>query len=249
MKTEWDYSSLADAYLKRPDYSAQALEEIFSICGVKKGQDVCDIGAGVAHLTLHLANMGLNVVAVEPNDNMRANGMKRTAEMPNVSWVEANSHETKQEDGAFDFVTFGSSFNVADRGLAMQETYRILKPDCWFACMWNHRNLDDEIQNQIENIIKSHVDGYGYGSRREDQSEVIKNSEIFTDVQYIEGPIEHQMTIKDCVEAWRSHGTVQRQAGDKFNSVINEIENYLQSLSVSSIMVPYTTRAWIAKRK
>ena len=54
MKTEWDYTQLADAYLKRPDYAPAALQELFRITGLEAGDKVCDIGAGVAHLTLPL---------------------------------------------------------------------------------------------------------------------------------------------------------------------------------------------------
>ena len=48
MKTEWDYTSLASAYLKRPDYSEEAIDQIMAIAGVAAGDLVYDIGAGVA---------------------------------------------------------------------------------------------------------------------------------------------------------------------------------------------------------
>ena len=71
MKTEWDYTLLANAYLERPDYAPFAINKLLEIAGVKKGEHVCDIGAGVAHLTIPLAEFGLFVKAVEPNDAMR----------------------------------------------------------------------------------------------------------------------------------------------------------------------------------
>ncbi len=247
MKTEWDYTSLADAYLKRPDYSSAALEKIRDLCGISAGQRACDIGAGVAHLTLHLADWGLKVVAVEPNDAMRKNGAIRTKGM-NVTWVEATSHDTKQDAGSFDLVTFGSSFNVADRTLTMKETHRILKPGRWFACMWNHRDLEDPIQARIEGIFRSAIPDYGYGTRREDQAETIRSSGLFEKVTAIEGTIRHVQRIEDVVEAWRSHATLERQAGDSFGRLVGEVEKYLVSLGKDSIEVPYTTRAWVARR-
>tara|TARA_B100001057_G_scaffold166183_1_gene166867 strand:+ start:352 stop:516 length:165 start_codon:yes stop_codon:yes gene_type:complete len=50
MKTEWNYTSLADAYLKRPDYSDSAIDAMLKIAEVSKGASICDVGAGVAHL-------------------------------------------------------------------------------------------------------------------------------------------------------------------------------------------------------
>lgn len=48
LKTEWDYTMLADSYLKRPDYSTSAIAKMLSIVEVKEGDAVCDVGAGVA---------------------------------------------------------------------------------------------------------------------------------------------------------------------------------------------------------
>lgn len=248
MKTEWDYTRLANAYLERPDYAPEALKKLFSIAGLKKGDKVCDIGAGVAHLTLPLAEIGCQVDAVEPNDAMRANGQKRTAGYPNVAWREGTGEHTGMPSGAYDFVTFGSSFNVCDRQKALEETHRLLKPGKHFACLWNHRDLQDPIQAKIEEIIKSNIPEYGYGSRREDQTEIISDSGLFNDIQKIAGRILWRQNVKDTIEAWRSHATLHRQAGEKFDKIVDEIASYLNSLGVESIEIPYTTNAWIAKR-
>lgn len=249
MKTEWDYTKLADAYLKRPDYATSALQEIFQIAGLKKGDKVCDIGAGVAHLTLPLAAFGCQVDAVEPNEAMRANGKRRTAHLPSVSWSEGTGEATGRPSNEYDFVTFGSSFNACDRGKALIETHRLLKPGKYFVCLWNHRDLDDPIQKRIEEIIKSFIPSYGYGTRRESQTDVIAASGLFHEAKYIEGRILWEQKVEDTVEAWRSHATVHRQAGEKFDAVIAEIEAFLRSLGQNSITIPYTTRAWLAQCK
>lgn len=247
MKTEWDYSTLADAYLKRPDYADAAIDAMLSIAGAEQGDKFCDVGAGVAHLTLMLAARGLDVVAVEPNDAMRANGIKRTAELTNVRWHEGTGEDTGQASEAFDMVTFGSSFNVCDRQQALKETARILKPRGWFACMWNHRNLDDPIQARIEAIIKERVPGYGYGTRREDQTAVIDASALFGPVVHLDARVTHEQTIAECLEAWRSHATLERQAGANFHEVISAIDDYLRSLDTASIQIPYSTNIWVAQ--
>lgn len=247
MKTEWDYSTLADAYLKRPDYADAAIDAMLSIAGAERGDAFCDVGAGVAHLTLMLAARGLDVVAVEPNDAMRANGIKRTVDLTNVRWHEGTGEATGQTSEAFDMVTFGSSFNVCDRQRALKETARILKPRGWFACMWNHRYLEDPIQARIEAIIKDRVQGYGYGTRREDQTAVIDASALFGPVVHLDARVIHEQTIEECLVAWRSHATLERQAGAKFHEVISAIEDYLKSLDTASIQIPYSTNIWVAQ--
>ncbi|MBK5417400.1 class I SAM-dependent methyltransferase [Pseudomonas sp. TH31] len=247
MKTEWDYSTLADAYLKRPDYADAAIDAMLSIAGAERGDKFCDVGAGVAHLTLMLAARDLDVVAVEPNDAMRANGIKRTVDLTNVRWHEGTGEATGQTSEAFDMVTFGSSFNVCDRQQALKETARILNPGGWFACMWNHRYLEDPIQARIEAIIKDRVQGYGYGTRREDQTAVIDASALFGPVVHLDARVIHEQTIEECLEAWRSHATLERQAGAKFHEVISAIEDYLRSLDTASIQIPYSTNIWVAQ--
>jgi len=247
MKTEWDYTTLANAYLKRPDYADAAIDAMLSIAGVQKGDKICDVGAGVAHLTLMLAARGLEIAAVEPNDAMRSNGVKRTEKLRNVRWHEGTGEQTGQATKACDMVTFGSSFNVCDRQLALKETARILKPRGWFACMWNHRQLDDQIQAKIESIIKERVSGYGYGTRREDQTAVIDSNGLYGPVVHLDSGVMHQQTIAECVEAWRSHATLERQAGAAFGTVVAAIEEYLVSLNTPTIQIPYSTNIWIAQ--
>ena len=247
MKTEWDYTKLADAYLKRPDYSNAAIDAMLSVAGVERNDKVCDVGAGVAHLTLMLAIRSLDVLAVEPNDAMRSNGSKRTATLDNVHWHEGTGEATGQVAQCFDMVTFGSSFNVLDRQLALKETARILKLRGWFACIWNHRHLEGPIQARIEGIIKERIPGYGYGTRREDQTATIDASGLFGPVIHIASRFMHEQSIAECVEAWRSHATLERQSGETFSEIIAAIESYLQSLNVPMIRVPYTTSIWLAQ--
>jgi len=247
MKTEWDYSTLADAYLKRPNYADSAINAMLAIVGAEIGDKFCDVGAGVAHLTLSLAERGMNVMAVEPNDAMRSHGIKRTDKFSTVSWHEGTGEQTGQAAQAFNMVTFGSSFNVCDRQQALKETARILKPRGWFSCMWNHRKLDDPIQSQIEVIIKDRIAGYGYGTRREDQTAIIDTSDLFGPVVHVDAGVIHVQTIEECVEAWKSHATLKRQAGSAFGEVIVEIEEYLLSLKMSKIEVPYLTNIWVAQ--
>ncbi len=247
MKTEWDYTELAAAYLKRPDYAQSAIDKMLKTAGVKKGAWACDIGAGAAHLTLKLAEYGLNICAVEPNDAMRANGIKRTSEYKNVQWAEGVGEHTGMDADKFDLVTFGSSFNVCNRQEALKETKRILKDGGWFACMWNHRDLEDPLQQKIEDILKAQIEDYSYGTRREDQTEVINESGLFKDVIFVEGTVIHEILAEDFIEGWKSHGTVQRQSKDKFDAINEEIRKVIEAIGEKYIKVPYTTRIWMAQ--
>jgi ubiquinone/menaquinone biosynthesis C-methylase UbiE len=246
VKTEWDYTRLARAYRKRPGYADAVVDGIVAYAGLVGGERVCDVGAGTAHLTRMLLERGLVVDAVEPNDAMRAEGREATAGNPNVTWYEGVGEATGRPAGAFALVTFGSSFNVTDRAAALRESARILRPRGAFACLWNHRDLSDPLQAAIERAIAAEVPSYTYGARREDQTAVIEASGLFDDLRAISGTVTHRQTKDDCVEAWRSHATLQRQAGERFAVAIQRIEEILADQPGDAIEVPYTTRGWVA---
>lgn len=247
MKTEWDYTNLAEAYLKRPDYAVDAVEKMIKTANVQSGDKVCDVGAGAAHLTKLLAANGFLVDAVEPNDAMRENGIRITKDFPNVEWYEGVGEHTGMAENTYKLVTFGSSFNVCDREAALLESNRILVRDGYFACLWNHRDLEDPLQREIETILKNNIEGYSYGTRREDQTDIINASGLFGTVEYIEGKVSHKILASDFIEGWKSHGTLYRQAPEKFSAIISEIKAIVESKKQEYIYVPYTTRIWMAK--
>src|SRR5580704_9365337 len=153
----WNYSALARPYLKRPNYSEVGLNAMLAITKTTSNSAVCDIGAGVGHLTIPLAQRHLIVTAIEPNDEMRQLGAERTRDVTNISWQKGTGEVTGLPSGAFTLVTFGSSFNVANRELALKETDRILCKGGWFSCMWNHRDLRDPLQQEVEALIKKTI--------------------------------------------------------------------------------------------
>jgi ubiquinone/menaquinone biosynthesis C-methylase UbiE len=245
----WNYSALARPYLKRPNYSEAGLDAMLAITKITNNSAVCDIGAGVGHLTIPLAQRHLMVTAIEPNDEMRQLGAERTRDVTNISWQKGTGEVTGLPSGAFTLVTFGSSFNVANRELALKETNRILSKDGWFSCMWNHRDLRDPLQKEVEALIKKFIPNYDYGTRREDQTAIIEQSELFFAPYQIEAPVLHTISASDWIEAWRSHATLERQSGGKFNEIIGSIENLVRGGGQKEITVPYKTRIWLAQTR
>jgi ubiquinone/menaquinone biosynthesis C-methylase UbiE len=244
----WDYTSLAHAYGGRPPYADSVIDDLMSLTGVAPGERVCDVGAGTGHLSVHLVAHGLEVDAVEPNDAMREIGRERLAEEP-VAWFEARAEATGRPDRAYPLVTYGSSFNVVDREAALAEAARILARPGWIALLWNHRDIDtDPLQTEIEAAIASRVPGYDYGYRRRDPSADVAASGRFHAPRQLEVTVRHELDADDWVEAWRSHATLARQAGERFERIVDEIGALVaKAQDDGRITVPYTTRCWVAE--
>jgi ubiquinone/menaquinone biosynthesis C-methylase UbiE len=245
----WDYSALAHPYIKRPNYSEAGLDAMLAIIKLSQHSSVCDVGAGVGHLTIPIAMRHFTVTAIEPNDEMRRLGEERTCHVANISWQKGTGEATGQSPDTFALVTFGSSFNVTERKLALTETNRILGKGGWFSCMWNHRDLSDPLQHEVEQLIRKFIPDYDYGSRREDQTPIIEESGLFFRPYRIEAPVTHRIAVSDWIEAWRSHATLKRQAGGKMNYIISSIEDLLIRHGDSNLTVPYMTRIWVAQTR
>ena len=246
-KVNWDYTEHASHYDKRADYSYDAIKDLVTATGCTPQTPIAEIGAGTAKLTKELLKHGLTLQSVEPNDAMREIGIKNT-NGKSVTWSVGTGEATGLPANTFHAVFFGSSFNVVDQKATLAEVKRILLPRGWFACMWNHRDLDDPIQQKIEFIIKSFIGDYSYGSRREDPTNVINSSGYFLPAKSIERTFNWEMPKADVIIAWKSHATLRRQAGSDavFDRIIAEITKYLASFP-EKMNVPYATRIYFAQ--
>ena len=248
VKVTWDYTEHASHYDKRADYSCDAIDHLLAATDCSRSRPVADIGAGTGKLTKELLKHGLTVRSVEPNGAMRTIGIQNTRGKSAI-WSVGTGEATGLSTSSVYAVFFGSSFNVVDQSLALSEVSRILVPKGWFVCMWNHRDLNDPVQQQIESFIKASIPTYSYGSRREDPTDTINSSGHFSAAKSIEGSFIWQMSKVDVIVAWRSHATLKRQAGSKslFDNIIQQIANFLDGLP-EIINVPYTTRIYFAQK-
>ena len=243
---QWDYSNLAEHYDRRVDYAPDALARVAAAMGLAPGSVVADIGAGTGKLTRPLVSLGFRVEAVEPNGPMRARGQANLAGAP-VTWQEGQGETLPLADHSVEAVFFGSSFNVVEPQAALAECERVLRPGGWFCCLWNHRDLEDPLQASIEALIRARTPGYTYGSRRQDPTALIEASRRFQPPQQWEERFMASVPREDFLLAWRSHGTLARQAGEAFEDILKEIEALIPGDAL--LQVPYTTRLWFAQLK
>ena len=249
---DWDYSEHAKFYSYRPNYASKAIDMLMCYVEAKTGDDaykVVDVGAGTGNLSVLLLEKGLkNITAIEPNDAMREIGEAR---LKNVKWIKANSTATGLPAEDTNWVTFGSSFNVADRVLVLKETARILKKGGYFTCMWNHRDLNCPTQKTVEDIIVSFIPKYERGVRREDQRPFLeKYATDFENICYIEVDFDVHRTIEEYILAWKSvknkYWDLATAEGVRlFNTLCDKVKEVLPK----EFEIRYTTRAWTMRKK
>lgn len=244
-RVTWDYSKLAQSYRNRAPYCKDVISEIIGLAGLNHQSTVCDMGAGTGFLSREFDERNIKVNAIEPNDEMRRLGELECRQT--IRWYKGTAEDSKQPDNSADMVSFGSSFNVVNRKLAMQEAERICRPGGWFLAVWNHRDLTDELQLEIEDCINRHIPSFSYGLRREDHSQYLKQQEMIVSVQSVKGGFIFRQSKEGVIDAWRSHATLQRQAGDLFSLILDEIAAIINKIPENFVETKFTTQSWLAQ--
>ena len=114
--------------------------------------------------------------------------------------------------------------------------------------MWNLRDLNDPLQVEIEKIINSSIPDYSYGNRRQDQTKVIKDSNLFKNIEDFQERITHKVSAEQFINAWSSHATLQRQSGTKFEKIIKDIAEYIRKQNTNTLEIPYNTVVYMAQK-
>lgn len=145
------FSDRATDYAKyRPTYPKKAIATIIS--GLENPTELlaADIGAGTGIGSRLLAEQGINVIAIEPNSEMR-----NAAEThPLVEFREATAEATNLPDGSVDLVTCFHAFHWFNPEPTLLEFHRILKPSGKLAILWNNWNRTDEFTKENSKLMK-----------------------------------------------------------------------------------------------
>jgi SAM-dependent methyltransferase len=115
----------------RPPYSAQLEAVLAEELGLDGTGRLLDAGCGPGILTLRLAYLFDEVVGLDPDAAMLAEGRQVSAErgIANVDWVRALAEELPgAAPGPYRLVTFGQSFHWTDEASVAETVYDMLEP-------------------------------------------------------------------------------------------------------------------------
>jgi ubiquinone/menaquinone biosynthesis C-methylase UbiE len=255
MMKHGDFTGLAGDYARfRAGYAPQVATAILNYVGRDPaGIDAADIGAGTGIWTRTLAARGLHsVVAVEPNDDMRGQGIE-TSRGANIVWRQGSAEATGLPDGSADLVTMASSLHWADFDKACDEFHRLLRPGGAFAALWNPRFLEAnplliEIEAQITRLKPDlRRVSSGRSGLTERLTDLLIAKPQFTEVLYLEARHSRRQTREEYIGAWRSVNDLQVQLGPELFRQFLEFAGK-RIAGLAAIETTYLTRAWVARR-
>lgn len=140
------FASVAEAYESgRPEYAPAVVGATAAELGIRPPDPVLDLAAGTGKLTRALVNYGFAVVAVEPQEPLRA-VLSDKADGARV--LDGVAERIPLEDGSVAAVMIADAFHWFDRASALREIRRVLKvggglallntvPD-WSGASWAH---------------------------------------------------------------------------------------------------------------
>ena len=140
------FASVADAYERgRPEYAPAAIGATAAELGIGPGDPVLDLAAGTGKLTTALVDYGFDVLAVEPQEQLR----RVLVEKVGPARVRAGiAEQIPLEDGSLAAVMIADAFHWFDRPRALAEIHRVLVPGGglalfntvpdWSGASWAH---------------------------------------------------------------------------------------------------------------
>jgi SAM-dependent methyltransferase len=125
----------------RPTYPNAVFELIRTELGLSERPRVADLGAGTGRASLAMATLGWQVTAVEPGGPMLDVLGARAAEAGlTVECVQATAEASGLAPDSVDLATAAQAFHWFDKGAALAEMARIVRPGGGIALFWNVRD-------------------------------------------------------------------------------------------------------------
>jgi SAM-dependent methyltransferase len=176
MKHTDKFNGKADVYSKsRPSYPKEYIDYLLSANTLKETSTVADIGSGTGILSRQILERGISVIAVEPNDDMRAKAEQDLYRFDHFRSIKASAEETSLPANSVDLIIAAQAFHWFDQGKFKMECKRILKKNAKVALVWNSRDFTSPLIIENADICSEFCPNfYGFSGGIGEDQEVFK---------------------------------------------------------------------------
>ncbi len=144
----------------RPSYPSELFDTLREEFGLAPGQTVADIGSGTGIFSELLREQGLAIIAIEPNDAMRASTEKNLRQNQNFTSVSASAEATTLPDSSVDWIFAAQAFHWFDVEQCRSEFARILRTEGHVVLVWNNRRHDTPFAKEYEKVLQELATDY-----------------------------------------------------------------------------------------
>jgi SAM-dependent methyltransferase len=239
------FSDRAADYVRyRPDYPAPAIDHILEGFGPSMHVIAADVGAGTGIASRQLADRGLEVIAVEPNQAMRAAAEPH----PHVAWREGTGEATGLAAASVDLVVCAQAFHWFRQREATAEFHRVLRPGGRIAILWNTRSRTDPLTRGYIEAIRA-VNGEHPAETRTFEPQVVSADGWFTPLEL--RTFDHAQVLDRAGLLGRStSASYVPKEGEPFDRLVRLLdalyERYRDPRGL--VTLRYVTEVWRAQR-
>ncbi|MBC8132922.1 MAG: class I SAM-dependent methyltransferase [Deltaproteobacteria bacterium] len=160
--SRWVFNRMADVYGARPAYPAALIEALADLARSAGGDGkdpvrIADLGAGIGHVALPLAERAFDVVAIEPArlmlDQLRAAAVGRGLRLQTCH---APAENLPLKNSSVDVVIIADALHFLDAELTAREVARVLAPGGALAvvtCEFGATPFMQEVRRVIEGAV------------------------------------------------------------------------------------------------
>ncbi len=229
------FASVADAYDRaRPSYPREAVEWLTGRTRTR----VVELGAGTGKLTDRLLEVGHDVIATDPLDEMLAHLRLRH---PDLSVMTAAAEAIPVATRSIDTVIAAQAFHWFDTTRALREAARVLRPEGRIALVWNRRDERIPWVRKLGAII-------GDSAQETDPTDVLVSSKLFG---YVEDatfrfwqPLR-RTALADLVASRSNVAVMDPRARDRVLRKVDELFDEYDT-GPDGLLMPYVTHCYRA---
>lgn len=141
------FGAAAAAYQRgRPPYPSRAIDWLVPATTRR----ILELGAGTGKLTRQLHERGLDVIAAEPDEQMRAELVRQ---LPDVAVLPDSAEALSLRDHSVDTIIAAQAWHWVDVDRALPETVRTLTPGGTLSLVWNTRDEREDWVAQLGRIM------------------------------------------------------------------------------------------------
>jgi SAM-dependent methyltransferase len=237
------FARAADVYERaRPEYPPEAVAWLVDRLGLRPGRIVVDVAAGTGKLTRLLVPSGVRVVAVEPLAEMREQLVRA---VPGVEALEGTAEALPLEDDFADAVTAAAAFHWFRRDEALAEFARVLRPGGRLAIVYNLRDPESELQQELSGMLELHGGTTIAWMRGIDTGVILEEGGLFGPPEYAEFRHEQRFDPDGLVERVSSISYVALLEGREREEFLAQVRKLGERQS-SPFAFPYVTKIWAA---
>ncbi|MEU4801102.1 class I SAM-dependent methyltransferase [Actinosynnema sp. NPDC023587] len=179
----------------RPDYPVAAIRWAVEPLG-EGPHRVLDLAAGTGKLTGGLIAEGHQVTAVEPDESMLSELVRRHG---GVRALPGTAERIPLPDATVDAVLVGQAFHWFDKARAQTEIARVLRPGGTLTSLWNDSDTTVPWVAKLDELAKSTVSG------QHSLEEEVPEHEEFQRTEHRRFPHAHRRTAESLVETIGTH--------------------------------------------